>query len=160
MKTVITLLMAAIICLCAVGCNEEVCKPTAWLMVGPDLDAPDNPIAGRIGIANADGIEFGAESVWYESSVQGYGVYALQEFEAVNMLLPLGTTEYIGAHAAIIDSDETGNTYGFIAGTSRPIRGNIKAIVEYQYNEYQDDLIEQIGSDDAHKVYAGLKISF
>ena len=159
----IDIVLFVMILICAVlltGCNEEVCRPVAWLTVGPDLDASDNPVTGRIGISNADGIEFGAESTWYGSEAQGYGAYALQEFEAINRLLPLGTTEYIGGHAAIIDTEDTGNTYGFIAGTSVPVRGNIETVVEYQFNEYEGALQETVGSDDAHKVFAGLRIKF
>jgi hypothetical protein len=126
-------------------------------MAGPDYDSHENPVIGRIGIVNADDIEFGAESTWYGSGMQGYGAYAMQQFQAIDLL---GSKQYIGGHAAIIDSDETGNMYGFISGVIVPVRGNIETIVEYQYNEYQDALREHVGTDDAHKVFAGLRIRF
>jgi hypothetical protein len=140
-----------------VGCNEEVCQPTAWLIGAPDYDSEEETIIARVGIANTDGVEFGAESSWIgvKGLNQSYGAYAIQRLQVIEL-----GTQYLGAHASIVDADDDGGLYGFVSGLAVPITDNIEAVTEYQFNEYQDQLELIEGTDDAHKVYAGLRIKF
>jgi len=147
-KAILTIILAIML----MGCNEEIARPTAWLITGPDTGQQTNPVSGRIGLINAEGMEFGLQSTWlYELKGQSYGAYAIQEIQLADPNL-IGK-QYIGAHAAIIDVDEEQNIYGFITGTSIPIQSKIDAVVEYQYNSY-----EQTG--DSGQVMAGLKARF
>jgi hypothetical protein len=149
-----TLLTAIIfVCLLVAGCSEEVCQPTGWLMVGPDLDTADNSVIGRAGILNKDGVEFGVESQYAgKEGGQSYGAYAMQEIQVVNL-----GKQYIGARAAIYDIDEGGNNYGFIAGEIIPISENIDSVIETQINEYDRAVT---GTDDDWLVFAGIRMKF
>ena len=51
------LTIAAIAILLVSGCNEEQCRPSAWLLSTTDYDSPDNEITGRLGVVNPQGIE-------------------------------------------------------------------------------------------------------
>lgn len=151
--------LAAVLCLGFVaGCNEEVCKPSGWFLGGSGLGSEQETYTARVGIVNADGVEFGAESSWIgqRAQEQYYGAYAIQELQVVEL-----GRQYIGAHASIgLDDDTDGRFYGFVTGVVVPISPNIDAVTEYQFNEYTETLRDLEGTDDAHKISAGLRIKF
>jgi hypothetical protein len=141
----------AVVCLLVAGCNEEACRPTAMLIGGFDFDSEKEVITGRAGLQNPDGVEFGVESRHITDLNQSYGAYALVETQLIDF-----GTQYFGAHAGIIDSQY----YGLIAGETIPIRDNISAVIEVQWNELDDTQRAIIGTDDELVAHTGVKIKF
>ncbi len=142
------------------GCGEaeRVSRPTVWVLGGPDLDSENNKVAGRVGVITPDEIEFGIESQYTDGvdADQTWGAYTLQQFQLVDIL---GAKQYIGLHASIVDSED-GTKYGFMSGIAVPVTENIDAITEYQFTEYDDSLREDLGTDDDHLFFAGLRLTF
>ena len=146
----------AAVLIAGAGCNEEQCRPTAWLMGGTGDDSVDNDIVGRVGLRNPQGIEFGAESNWIgvHGANQNYGAYVIGELDKT----PVGTP-YIGGHASIID-DEDGGFYGPVAGTILEVAG-IETVIEYQYLEFTGMMEDAQGVwNDEHKVLVGFRLRF
>jgi len=151
------LILTILLCLLVAGCNEEQCRPTAWIMGGTNIDSSENDIIGRLGLRNNEGIEFGAESSWIgvSGANQTYGAYALAEVEVG----PLGTP-YIGYHSTIANDYEDGGFYGPIAGTIVKV-GNIETVFEYQYLDYNGSLAEiKADENDRHKATVGTRFRF
>jgi hypothetical protein len=122
---------------------------TAWLMGTPaDLDNENAEYLLRVGLAEGE-TEFGIQSnyVGLEGAGQWYGAYGL---------VFVGDGAYIGYSASIIDAED-GGAYGPVAGL---IYEEI-LVIEYQYRDYTGPLSRQMpDSNDAHKVYAGLRLCF
>ena len=156
MRTVIVF-MAVLLAAVVAGCNEEQCRPTAWILGGTDYDNPENEITGRLGLRTAEGIEFGASSSWVgvHGLNQSYGAYILTEFGET-----AAGTPYIGYAASVANDHEDGGMYGPIAGTIITV-GGIDTIVEYQYRDFQGNIAEIYdNNNDRHKATAGLRLGF
>lgn len=152
--------LAALLCLGFAGCNEEICKPTAWVMTGPDLgQLEQNRVVGRVGIENTDGIEFGFETEYlgYKGLNQSYGAYFTQDFQV--LVQPAFGTQYIGARAGVIDVSD-GSSYGVIGGWKYPLTKNISTVIEGQWLNYDDALEAINGADKEWKILGGLKVKF
>lgn len=148
MKKVVLLLVALLLC----GCGEH--QMTAWMLSGGDIDAVDNEFTGRLGLRGADGVEFGAESNWVgtRGQAQSYGAYALAEMDE-----SIGHP-YIGYHASIANDIEDGGLYGPVGGTIITI-GGLETVLEYQYRDFTGSMAD-LDKNDAHKVFAGVRIRF
>ena len=151
-----------ILALCLAGCNEEACRPTAWMLAGTDMSA-GNSYVGRVGVRSPEGIEFGASSDWLDGGdYQAYGAYALMEIPFLaDANLPLIGTNYIGAAAGLtVDTDMEDDVgfWGFLTGVTVPVRDNLDSVIEYRYTEFSGNFEERFPDEnDAHTVYAGLR---
>ena len=157
MKTALIMIAFAAMLIVSEGCNEEICKPTAWLMSGSNLDAVDNEIIGRVGIRNNDNIEFGAESNWLgvKGENQTFGGYVV----AWLPIDPNNFEPYVGFDVTAGDVAD-GSFYGFLAGTAIRI-GPIKSVVEYSNTQYSGQLADKYDhANDEHRVRAGLIFEF
>ena len=136
MKNGILLMLAVCAAVMLGGCNEELCRPTAWIMGGSNADAADNPVVGRVGV-NADGVEFGLESNYEGGHMRNhaFGAYILAELSPT----PVGTP-YVGYHALLAD-DNVEERHGPILGTLIHITPRIATVIEGQYNSQTEEYL-------------------
>jgi hypothetical protein len=148
MKNGILLMLAVCAAVMLGGCNEDLCRPTAWIMGGSDVDAADNPVTGRVGV-NADGVEFGLESHYEGGHMQNqaYGAYILAELPPT-----LAGTPYMGYHALLAD-DDIDERHGPILGTIIQITPRVATVIEGQY-------VGQADEDNQYRASAGVRVKF
>ena len=147
MRTILITIILAVLLLA--GCNEETCRPTAWIITGSDMDAVDNPIVGRVGVNN-DGVEAGLEINYTGGHMvrHSYGAYILYELEQEI----IGTAPYLGFHGLIAE-DDVEERYGPIVGTLIQITPRVTTVIEGQYTS-------QAAATDEFKAFAGIRAKF
>lgn len=139
----------------ATGC--QTAQPTAWFLSGSDVDSEDNRYVGRLGVEQGD-LEFGAQSDWVgvHGERQTYGAYALLHLPWDENLLG---TQYTGFQTSIAVDHEDGGSYGFLAGTLKPLSEDVDAVAEYRYSDFTGAQKDQ-HSNDVHWFGGGLRFKF